>query len=66
MKSATFQKVSATTVAVVALVLGPVAAGSAYAGEPGWQTPVPVVGPVVPDLPQEPGWQKVPREPGWQ
>lgn len=66
MKSA-FQKVSALTVAVVALVLVPATAGTASAGEPGWQTPpVPSVGEIVSDVLGEPGWQRVPNETGAQ
>ncbi|MGW6737478.1 hypothetical protein [Streptomyces sp. NPDC055013] len=65
MKSA-FQKVSAISVAVVALVLVPVTAGTASADEPGWQSPVARVGETVTDLLDEPGWQRLPGEPGWQ
>ncbi|WP_338781611.1 hypothetical protein [Streptomyces sp. DG1A-41] len=65
MKSA-FQKVSAITVAVVALALVPVTAGTASAEEPGWQSPVARVGETVTDVLGEPGWQDVPNEPGWQ
>ncbi|MER5952034.1 hypothetical protein ABT127_38950 [Streptomyces sp. NPDC001904] len=66
MRSAAFQKVSVVAVAVIALVLGPVAVGSAFADEPGWQTPPPKAGEVVPAPPGEPGWQAPPAEPGWQ
>ncbi|MGW1616195.1 hypothetical protein ACWCQZ_43440 [Streptomyces sp. NPDC002285] len=65
MKSA-FQKVSAISVAVVALVLVPATAGTASADEPGWQSPVERVGETVTDLLDEPGWQRLPGEPGWQ
>ncbi|MEU8852907.1 hypothetical protein AB0C70_43365 [Streptomyces sp. NPDC048564] len=65
MKSA-FQKVSAISVAVVALVLVPATAGTASADEPGWQSPVACVGEIVTDILDEPGWQRLPGEPGWQ
>ncbi|MET7732928.1 hypothetical protein ABZT02_16370 [Streptomyces sp. NPDC005402] len=65
MKSA-LQKVSAITVAVLALALVPATAGTASADEPGWQAPVEQVGDTVTDLLGEPGWQRVPQEPGWQ
>ncbi|MFE1841848.1 hypothetical protein [Streptomyces sviceus] len=65
MKSA-FRKASAVTVAVFALFLVGATAGTASAGEPGWQTPVEQVGDTVTDLLGEPGWQRIPQEPGWQ
>ncbi|MFC4464312.1 hypothetical protein ACFPH6_06985 [Streptomyces xiangluensis] len=59
MKSA-FQKVSAITVAVVALVLVPATAGTASAEEPGQHSPVTRVGEIVTEVPGEPGWQVPP------
>ncbi|GGK46596.1 hypothetical protein [Streptomyces flaveus] len=62
MKSA-FQKVSAITVAVVALVLVPATAGTASAEEPGWHSPVTRAGEIVTDALEEPGWQNPPADP---
>ncbi|ALV52650.1 hypothetical protein ACWDMR_20795 [Streptomyces althioticus] len=77
MKSAAFQKVSVITVAVIALVFGPATVGTAFAEEPGWQTPLPEAGEIVSGVLEEPGWQTplpeageivsgVLEEPGWQ
>ncbi|MFH8934750.1 hypothetical protein [Streptomyces griseosporeus] len=67
MKSAAFQKVSVITLAVIALVLGPATVGTAFADEPGWQTPLPEVGQIVTGPLEDPGWQTpLPGEPGWQ
>ncbi|MCX4830332.1 hypothetical protein OG746_16495 [Streptomyces sp. NBC_01016] len=68
MRSAAFQKVSVVAVAVIALALGPVTVGGAFAGEgePGWQTPSSKAGETISELPGDPGLQEVPGEPGWQ
>ncbi|MFD9410715.1 hypothetical protein ACFWBN_27360 [Streptomyces sp. NPDC059989] len=60
MKSAVFfQKVSVIIAGIVVLLAAPTAAGTAFADEqePGWQTPTPVVGDILPTVIPEPGWQ---------
>ncbi|MFB8105079.1 hypothetical protein ACFC3O_19905 [Streptomyces sp. NPDC056007] len=66
MRSAAFQKLSVVAVSAVALLLGPVAVGSAAAEEPGWQTEPSKVGEVIPAPSGEPGWQSLAVDPGWQ
>ena len=61
MKSA-FQKVSAITVAVVALALVSATAGTASAEEPGRHSPVTRAVETVTEVPGEPGWQVPPAE----
>ncbi|MFJ6609056.1 hypothetical protein ACIQPT_02145 [Streptomyces sp. NPDC091289] len=66
MRSAAFQRLSVVAVSVVALLLGPVAVGTAAAEEPGWQSETPKAGEVVPEPSGEPGRQGPAADPGWQ